>query len=184
MHALRVTDVPRKKLACISYNGRNLYRRVSRLKMACAACGGRWYCGASELGEVFYSLTTQRKAHVYDAVIRLVCVHTLSCMRLLGDGCRHWGLPKDIHQMAHACRKRYPLGVIVIHLNLRFCCIFTAGGPRRLCLQCGVHILRRGLAVGLAKLGDEIFSMQLGRKRKSLNCLLAVLVLRRSKLLV
>ena len=76
------------------------------------------------------------------------------------------------------------MGVIVIHLNLRFCCIFTAGGPRRLCRSCGVQLLRKGIAVGLAKLGDEIFSMQLGRKRKSLNFLLDVMMLRRSKLLV
>ena len=153
--------------------------------MACAACGGRWYCGASELGDVFYSLTTLRRARVHDALVRLVCVHTLSCMRLLGDGRRHWGLPRDIHQMAYACRKRYPVGVIVLHLNLKFCCIFAAGfQPRRLCLHCVVQLLRRGLALGLAKLGDEIFSVQIGRKRKSLNFLLDVLMLRRSKLLV
>ena len=159
--------------------------RFSRLKkMACAACGGRWF--ASKLtGDIFYSLTIMRRARVHNAVVRLVRVHLLSCMRLLQHGCRYWGLPKDIQQMANACRKHYPEGVVMIHLNLKFCVLFAAGfPPRRLCVQCGIKMLRRRLAFGLAKLGDQIFSVQIGRKKTSLEFLMDMLMLHRPKLLV
>ncbi len=73
----------------------------------------------------------------------------------------------------------------MFHLNLKFCCIFAAGfPPRRLCVHCGIQMLRRRLAFGLAKLGDQIFSVQIGRYKTSLEFLMDVLMLRRPKLLV
>ena len=87
--------------------------------------------------------------------------------------------------MANACRKRYPEGVVMIHLNLRFCVLFASGfEPRLLCVQCSIKMLRRRLAFGLAKLGDQIFSVQIGRKKTSLEFLMDMLMLHRPKLLV
>ncbi len=73
----------------------------------------------------------------------------------------------------------------MFHLNLKFCVLFASGfEPRLLCVQCSIKMLRRRLAFGLAKLGDQIFSVQIGRKKTSLEFLMDMLMLHRPKLLV
>ena len=65
-------------------------------------------------------------------------------------------LPRDIQTFATALQARYPLGVLLVHEELRACFLFRSGRlPQLVSLGCAAHSLSSGNGVGFALLRNE-----------------------------
>lgn len=74
--------------------------------------------------------------------------------------------PRDIRTLSLSCSNRFPLGIVVINLDMAAGCLF-ANTPHLVGVKCALEHVRTRLAIGLAIRGGRMFVVRVGRKRTS-----------------
>ena len=85
-------------------------------------------------------------------------------------------LPTNVHTLAIRRRSVYPIGILVLHIDLRACILFRADRPPVLIsLRVALELLRSRLTLGLAIASGSVYIIQYGKYKNYKTSLASVL---------